>query len=194
MPRRYNKNQIFYFNSHDPYVPLEFGNVFRGLIRRYCTEKQTPVFLCIGTDRATGDCLGPLLGDKLRTLSMPFPIFGTLEHPVHARNLVSTVQLIKDSYSDPFIIAIDASLGSSDHIGYITLGAGSLKPGAGVSKELPNIGHIFITGIVNQAGEADQMLLQTTRLQIVMQLTNHIFRGIQLGLADEPCLAPCKTM
>ncbi|MDO4318918.1 MAG: spore protease YyaC [Lachnospiraceae bacterium] len=194
MPRRYNKNQIFYFNSHDPYVPLEFGNVFRGLIRRYCKENQTPIFLCIGTDRATGDCLGPLLGDRLRTLSMPFPIFGTLEHPVHARNLVSTVQLIKDSYSDPFIIAVDASLGSRDHIGYITLGAGSLKPGAGVSKELPNIGHIFITGIVNQAGEADQMLLQTTRLQIVMQLTNHIFRGIQLGLANEPCLAPCKTV
>lgn len=194
MPRRYNKNQIFYFNSHDPYVPLEFGNVFRGLMRRCCAETQTPVFLCIGTDRATGDCLGPLLGDKLRTLALPFPIYGTLEHPVHARNLVSTVQLIEDSYPDPFIIAVDASLGSSDHIGYITLGAGSLKPGAGVSKELPNIGHMFITGIVNQAGEADQMLLQTTRLQIVMQLTNHIFQGIQLGLADKPCLASCKIM
>ena len=183
MSNRYRKNQIFYFNSYDPFVCEEFGNVFRGLMQRFLTKEQTPVFLCIGTDRATGDCLGPLLGDRLSALSLPFPVFGTLEKPVHARNLVETLRYVKERYPRPFFIAADASLGSEEHVGYITLGAGALKPGAGVSKKLPAIGDLFITGIVNRSCGADQMILQTTRLHIVMQLAECIFEGIRLGTA-----------
>ena len=82
------------------------------------------------------------------------------------------------SFPDAFIVAIDASLGSSRHIGYITLGEGPLLPGAGVDKDLPCVGDLFITGIVNLSGVFNDMLLQTTRLNIVMNLADFIFNGI----------------
>ena len=46
------------------------------------------LFLCIGTDRSTGDSLGPLIGYKLRSKRMKnVKVMGTLEKPVHAMNL-----------------------------------------------------------------------------------------------------------
>lgn len=65
----------------------------------------------------------------------------------------------------------------------ITLGEGSLSPGIGVNKELPQIGDLFITGIVNIAGLGGQMLLQTTRLSIVMKLADFIATGIYCCLS-----------
>ena len=46
------------------------------------------------------------------------------------------------------MVAVDASVGDENHIGYVTLGRGSLKPGLGVCKELHAVGDLFITGIV----------------------------------------------
>jgi putative sporulation protein YyaC len=79
---------------------------------------------------------------------------------VHAKNLRDTIQTIYETHEDAFIIAIDASLGRSDHIGFITIGEGPLKPGAGVDKNLPEVGDVFITGIVNFSGMLDNMLLR----------------------------------
>ena len=47
------------------------------------------VVLCIGTDRSTGDSLGPLVGNKLKFLIRnKVHIYGSLECPVHAKNLI----------------------------------------------------------------------------------------------------------
>ena len=66
-------------------------------------------------------------------------------------------------------MAIDASLGQKKHLGYVTIGNGALYPGAAVQKELPPVGDIHITGIVNTAGIMEQLTLQTTRLSTVIQ-------------------------
>ena len=80
---------------------------------------------------------------------------------------------------DALVIAVDASLGVKSHIGYVTLGTGSLKPGVGVNKTtLPETGDIFITGIVNFSGMLDSLLLQSTRLSTVMRLADCISIGI----------------
>jgi len=39
------------------------------------------------------------------------------------------------AFINPYIIAIDASLGRKDHVGLITLGTGPLRPGLGVNKK-----------------------------------------------------------
>ncbi len=146
---------------------------------KHSYQQRPLVFLCIGTDRATGDCLGPILGHRLHTdFSSQFHVYGTLEEPVHARNLDSTIAEINSSYDNPLIVAVDAALGKSAHVGFVTLGEGPLKPGAGVEKELPSVGELSITGIVNMSGILDQMLLQTTRLNIVVRLADYIFEGI----------------
>ena len=47
---------------------------------------------------------------------MDYYVYGTLEEPVHAKNLKSTTEMIYQTHKDAFIIAIDASLGQSDHV------------------------------------------------------------------------------
>lgn len=172
-------NTVYYFNPEDKHSAYEFGKQLFLLTKSHMHFHKTIVFLCIGSDRATGDCLGPIIGYKLSNQPyFRYKIYGTLKEPVHAKNLAETIKHIYDLYEDPCIIAIDASLGKASHIGYITVGKGSLKPGAGVDKDLPHVGDIFITGIVNFSGILDQMLLQTTRLNVVMDLADFICLGI----------------
>lgn len=174
------EKKILYFNTNDRYSSLEFGDSLYQLLQNDLGDRPL-VFLCIGSDRATGDCLGPLLGHRLCAIfrNSPYFVYGTLKEPVHAKNLQETIDKIYRLHKNPLIIAIDASLGRSSHVGYYTLGEGPLHPGAGVDKQLPFVGDYYITGIVNISGLLDQMLLQTTRLHTVMALSDQIFDGIR---------------
>lgn len=170
----------YYFNSDDSLCAFALGRKLSTLIQDHPKAAQPVVLLCIGTDRSTGDSLGPLIGYKLsRHRLHNITIYGTLDKPVHAVNLEETLQQIKKKHPGALTIAVDASLGVKSHIGYVTLGMGSLKPGAGVNKTaLPEAGDIFITGIVNFSGMLDNLLLQSTRLSTVMHLADCISFGI----------------
>ncbi|HEY5588355.1 MAG TPA: spore protease YyaC [Candidatus Paceibacterota bacterium] len=137
------------------------------------------VVLCIGTDRSTGDSLGPLVGNKLKFLVRnKVHIYGTLECPVHAKNLRETIDEINYSYTNPYIIAIDASLGSLQNIGKIIVEEKPLSPGAAMNKDLPKVGDLSITGVVNISGAFEFMVLQNTRLYTVMMLADAISKGL----------------
>lgn len=146
-----------------------------GLVRK-------TIVLCIGTDRSTGDSLGPLVGSRLNRYSLPeIAIYGTLDQPVHAANLVETLASIQERYSHPFIVAIDASLGRIDRIGYITIKPGKLYPGTALKKELPPVGELHISGVVNVAGFLEHLVLQNTRLNTVCKIANTIATGLWLA-------------
>lgn len=134
------------------------------------------IILCIGTDRSTGDCLGPLVGEKLSKLIKKsyIHVLGTLKEPIHAKNLEPTINNIYSSFNKPLIIAVDASLGKIENVGKINLIKGPLYPGAGVNKNLTPVGDISITGIVNTSGFMEYIVLQSTRLYLVMQLADVI--------------------
>lgn len=141
------------------------------------------VFLCIGTDRSTGDSLGPLIGSRLEAEGIgDVVVIGTLEHPVHAVNLDRTLEHIEEHYPDAIIIAVDAAVGRWDHVGLVTLEKGPLRPGLGVRKELAAVGDISITGIVGGAESGDPLFLQSIRLSMVMRLADCISRSICLGM------------
>lgn len=176
------KNQVS-INSKASTALYEFSQAFYQYICEYKQPHQPLILLCIGTDRATGDSLGPLIGYKLQ--SLPYQniyVHGTLEKPVHAKNLIQNINLINKKYTNPFIVAIDACLGKIEHIGFVTIGEGSIKPGAGVNKDLPSVGDLFITGIVNFSGVMDALILQNTRLGIVMEMADLIAFGIRHSL------------
>ncbi|MBU5268191.1 spore protease YyaC [Virgibacillus proomii] len=133
------------------------------------------IVLSIGTDRSTGDSLGPLVGSfiaekKLKHIS----IYGTLDNPVHATNLTEYINSIEATYHHPFIIAIDACLGKATSVGQIIAGKGAIKPGAALNKLLPPIGDIHITGVVNISGFMEYSVLQNTRLNLVMAMARSI--------------------
>ena len=109
-------------------------------------------------------------------------IMGTLDHPVHAMNLETCMERLLTSFPNALVVAVDASVGNAEHVGFITLGRGPLKPGLGVKKELEAVGDIFITGIVGSSRSGDPLMLQSIRLSIVMRLADCISRSICLGM------------
>ena len=176
---------ISYFNAEALKTSFELKNDLIQLFRQHKIESKQIVILCVGSDRSTGDSLGPLIGYKLEKYRLPgVSIRGKLQNPVHAANLSERLSEISSDTNNPFVLAIDASLGSRDHIGFITLGNGPLKPGLGVNKELPDVGDIHITGIVNFSGMMEGLLLQTTRLSMVMQLADTISKALLYALTE----------
>ncbi len=137
------------------------------------------VIVCVGTDRSTGDSLGPLVGTALsREYSSLFDLYGTLEEPVHAMNLGETLLRIMRSSRQPFVIAVDACLGQVASVGCIQIGSGPVRPGAGVNKELPPVGDIHMTGIVNVGGFMEYFVLQNTRLNLVVKMSEIIAQSL----------------
>lgn len=170
---------IFHINSKSRYASSEVSYLLKKCILHHPKKWSELVFLCIGSDKITGDSLGPYIGYKLtQHAAHNFSVYGTLSTPVHALNLARTISQIKKKHPDALVIAIDASLGQKKHLGYVTIGNGALYPGAGVQKELPPVGDIYITGIVNVSGMMEQFTLQTTSLSTVITLADTITQGI----------------
>lgn len=164
----------------------DFDKIFTKYMNTYFTNQYDDlVIVCIGTDRSTGDSLGPLIGYKLeKSLKRYDNVFvhGTLDQPVHAKNLDDSIDFIYKTYKNPFVVAIDACLGKLENVGHIRIGNGPLKPGAGVNKKLSSVGNMHITGIVNLGGFMEYIILQNTRLNLVMKMANTISEGIQYGI------------
>ncbi len=169
-----------------PMASVDFSIMLSKYINTYYKPPYKEfVLLCIGTDRSTGDALGPIIGHKLvHSLSKykDIYVYGTLDDPVHAKNLSEKIEGIYNSFDHPFVVAIDACLGKMDRIGYISVGNGPLRPGAGVNKTLPAVGDINITGIVNLSGYMEYMVLQNTRLSLVMKMADVLVNSIKYSI------------
>ncbi len=180
--RTVSLTKIHYINGRSETAPKLLAAQLGQLLSSICTPDSPPVFVCIGSDRVTGDSLGPLVGTKLQySRSFSLPVYGTLEFPIHALNLQDAMRSIKHIHPDNPIVAIDASLGARRHQHYITIAPGGLCPGSGVDKQLMEVGDISITGIINTSGEFAQLILQTTRLSAVMALADCICEGILMA-------------
>lgn len=156
------------------------GKMLCDIVSKNILPNQEIIILCIGSDRSTGDSLGPLIGHQFRDYISPgMYLIGDLNQPVHAANLNYCLKTISKTFDNPYIIAIDASLGKEDHVGYMTLATGPLKPGLGVKKKLPEVGDIHITGIVNSSRDMVFSTLQTTRLSIIFQIADAIVLALR---------------
>ncbi len=175
--QRHSANRISYEEENAHHV------LSKEIVSLLPREKNRPiVIVCIGTDRSTGDALGPLIGTLLSEKPLAnFYVYGTLDDPIHAVNLEERLMNIHQLHDNPFIIGIDACLGRVKSVGIIQIGKGPVKPGAGVNKELPNVGEAHITGIVNVSGFMEFFVLQNTRLNLVLKMAKTISRGIYLA-------------
>ena len=181
----FGRRKITYYDTEAGFEAEKFAARLLLLLMNEmrASGRRQVVFLCIGTDRSTGDSLGPLIGSRLEAGEISnVVVIGTLEHPVHAVNLDRTLEHIEEHYPDAIIIAVDAAVGRWDHVGLVTLEKGPLRPGLGVRKELAAVGDISITGIVGGAESGDPLFLQSIRLSMVMRLADCISRSICLGM------------
>ena len=145
-------------------------------------DTQDLIFFCIGTDRSTGDSLGPLTGSFLSESSLfLFTVIGTLESPLHALNLQQHIDETRLTNPSAFIVAIDACLGQVSSIGQLLFNSGPIHPGKAVGKDLPPVGDVSIKGIVNIAGFMEHAVLQSTRLYLPYEMSRTIARALQLA-------------
>lgn len=151
----------------DSSLSFELRNIIK-------STSQEIVFLCIGSDRSTGDAFGPFVGTMLKEHQLSYPVYGTLSNPVHALNLESILKEIQKSFNDPLIIGIDACLGDYDQIGRVYLKKGSFNPGNAVQNILPPIGDFHLTAVVNYLDPQFPVhSLNGTRLHTVMTLAKY---------------------
>lgn len=140
------------------------------------------VALCIGSDRYTGDALGPLVGTFLEERDACV-VYGSLDRPVHAGNLVDTINIINTCYFHPIIIAVDACLGKASEIGNIEAWEGGVEAGIAVGNRLPCVGDISVIGVVNAGSQLGYLDLQSTPLSIVVKLSQAIGEALVASLA-----------
>ncbi len=180
LPFNDSKAVIYYT---DPSASMKLTNLLSGLFRALPPDQRI-VILCVGTDRSTGDSLGPLTGSLLGKYRSPwFDLYGTLEKPVHAMNLDDTLERLFLHSDNPYVIGIDACLGSVGSIGTVQIVDGPLRPGAGVNKSLTPVGNIHISGVVNVGGLLGYHVLQNTRLHLVMSMSSLIARSLYVAIS-----------
>lgn len=168
-------------------VYSKFVNDFSTILYNLKTDSPFSdyIFLCVGSDKITGDAFGPLVGDRLQQLLKNYynniKVFGTLENPISGTNLDKEVEKIYNTYKHPCIIAIDAALSTKEDIGKIVVTNSKMKFGKGTNKKMLEVGDISIKGIVAKDYKIPRYnfsQLQNTSLSIVMKLAGVTSDGI----------------
>ncbi len=131
-----------------------------------------PVVLCVGSDLAIGDCLGPITGSMLKrkTQGLGAFIYGTLSSPVTAKEMKYVREFLKSTHPHVPVIAVDAAVGGAGDIGLIKVSDQPLRPGAGANKDLGDVGDLSVMGIVAEKSIGNYALLNQTRLNLVYKM------------------------
>ena len=139
-----------------------------------------PVVVCIGSDLAIGDSLGPITGSmlKFKTQGMGVFLYGTLSAPITAKEIKYIRTFLKETHRGHPVIAVDAAVGDAGDIGLIKVNDTPLLPGAGANKQLGAIGDITVMGIVAEKSIANYGLLNSTRLNLVYTMAEIISNGL----------------
>ncbi len=143
---------------------------------RSTQKPSSPVVVCIGSDLAIGDSLGPIVGSmlKYKTQGLNLFIYGTLAAPVTAKEIKYVRRFLEETHGDSQIIAVDAAVGEKGDVGVMRLVDKPLSPGAGAGKRLGEVGDVSVMGIVAEKSLANYGLLNTTRLNLVYSMAEII--------------------
>lgn len=146
------------------------------LLKNY--SKEDIVFVCIGTDKNTGDSYGPLVGMYLKEHCVK-NVYGELQNTVNAKNIGDVYEKIKTNHPNGFIVCIDACGVKKDNIGKILYKNKSLEPGSGLNKNLGKYGdYSILGGIYDQEEDFPFLVLQNTSLAMVVNLAKETCNSI----------------
>ncbi len=154
-----------------------------------------PVIVCVGSDLAIGDSLGPIVGSmlKYKTQGLKTFVYGTLASPVTAKEIRYMRTFLKETHPKSQVLAIDAAVGAEGDIGLMKLSDTPLYPGAGANKKLGAIGDVSLMGIVAEKSVANFGLLNTTRLNLVYSMAEKIADAVANVLWERASRAKKNT-
>lgn len=175
-----NYEKIENINLKETFIQ-DFSSAFNKTILQ--KGRIEAIFLCVGTDRITGDCFGPLVGSKLIELLQEhnfsnINVYGDLEKNL---NYESISKIIKNINNNSTIIVIDAALSKKDNIGKIFVSNRKTVLGKGLDKNKIEIGDISIKSVVAKDYKIPKYnfkALQNISLNVVMTLANIVAEGI----------------
>ncbi len=120
-----------------------------------------PVIVCIGTDKISGDALGPLVGDFLVEIyDIDAFVYGKSRSNVNGVNFSAYHAHIQSHHSDSMIIAIDSCLGIKADVGKIKVTASGVRAGGALGKNNQRIGDIGILAVVGEYGQDNFNILR----------------------------------
>ena len=135
-----------------------------------------PIVVCVGSDLAIGDSLGPIVGSMLqyKTQGLSTFLYGTLSAPVTAKEIGTLRAFLRETHRDCQVLAIDAAVGNEGDIGLIKILDQPLKPGAGANKNLGEVGNLSIMGVVAEKSVSNYAIFNQTRLNLVYKMSDVI--------------------
>lgn len=143
------------------------------------------VFLCVGSDRVTGDCFGPIVGEKLDGLLgrryKNILVIGNLKEPLCSTNIKEKINMLNKISKNPYIITIDAAFSRKEDVGRIIVKEGGSLLGKGIHKQKDRIGNLSIKAIVAKDHQIPQInftILQNIPLGFVMSMAEDTANGI----------------
>ncbi len=160
------------FNFFNSLAPSGIVLALHQLVK---TFSAPPVILCIGSDLAIGDSLGPICGTLLsQRKNTDIFVYGTLQKTVTAKEVRYMNAFLKETHPQNPVIAVDAAVGDAGDIGLIKVSSNGIRPGLGANKKLERIGDVGIMGIVAEKSLFNYSLLNLTRLNLVWSMADII--------------------
>lgn len=105
------------------------------------------VFICIGSNKVTGDCLGPLVGSYLKSMYKA-TVYGDMENPINYQNAEKIMKKVENNNGGSLKVVIDSALGKN--IGDIIIDDGKVEIGKGLNKNKNIYGDISIKVVVGK--------------------------------------------
>lgn len=106
------------------------------------------VIVCVGSDKISGDSLGPMVGSLLRSRHVPCPVYGVEGCTVNGVNLPHYRSFLQRHYPNVPVIAVDAALGRPDEVGQIRYRLGGVQAGGALGRQEDGLGELAILGVV----------------------------------------------
>lgn len=167
----------FSFHVYNSLAETGIALALRRLLKEW---EAPPAILCIGSDLAIGDSLGPIVGTLLRQRmnNSNCYIYGTLRSPITAKEVKYVGDFLRNTHPRSKIIAIDAAVGEESEIGLIKVNDTALRPGSGANKRLGRVGDISVLGILAKKTNFSFTQLNLTRLNTVYTMANTVAEAL----------------
>ena len=141
--------------------------------------KENPIFLCVGSSRCVGDCLGPIVGELLtKKYNINAMVYGNLDNNITVNNIDNYVSFIKKEHPSSPIIIVDSSVGNEDEVGLVKFSQGGIIPAGYIQERKQILGDFGITSVVNTVGISQLIFLKGTTLKIIWKLGAFIAESV----------------
>lgn len=170
------------FHVQNTLAPYGLAQGFRRLLG---VQTVPPVVLCIGSDLAIGDSLGPIAGTMLQHLHKGCYVYGTLRSPITAKEIKYLSKFLRETHPGAKVIAIDAAVGETSEVGLLKLSDSPLRPGSGANKRLGEVGDVSVLGIVGEKAGFSYSALNLTRLNLVYSMAETLCGALEAYFTEK---------